>query len=144
MREIKFRAWEKERKEMLEVLGIFFDVGTISHKPLMLKGNTNPFSTGYPNTYLKDIELMQYTGLKDKNGVEIYEGDIVRHYDYPYCKAGGQSVVRWDDCACGFEPFTEEIADYGHPIAGEWIEVIGNIWETPELLEENYENKGKE
>ena len=76
-----------------------------------------------------------YAGLKDKNDKEIYQGDIVKHHDYPYLKAGGKSVVKWNKDASGFYPFIQEIGDYGRPNSGEWIEVIGNIYENPELLE---------
>jgi len=116
MREIKFRAWDTKERRMFV--------------PFELKQKLNQRL----GQFSADIILLQYTGLKDKNGIEIYEGDIVRHYDYPYLKAGGISTVKWNVDACGFYPFTEEIADYGHPSAGEWIEVIGNIYANPELL----------
>ena len=148
MKEIKFRAWEKNRKEMLEVLGIFFDVGTIKHKLLKLKGNTNPFNEGYPNTYFKDIELMQYTGLKDKNGKEIYEGDIVRipHWSREYTcsecgythKSDGVAKIIWANETFGCGDHYRSVAGFHFRIGmndfeladvEEW-EVIGNIYEN--------------
>jgi len=139
MREIKFRAWEKNRKEMLEVLGIFFEVGTIRHKPLKLKGNTNPFHEGYPNTYFKDIELMQYTGLKDVSGKEIYEGDVVKN-DY-----GDLHEIKFGELLLDtMDNVGQHIGFYGKPLGqnptcecvgiGDWKEIIGNVYEHPELL----------
>lgn len=130
-REIKFRAWEKNRKEMLEVLGVFFDVGTIKHKPLKIKGNTNPFNEGYPNTYFRDIEVMQYTGLKDKNGKEIYEGDIV---EFPI---GNGDLIKQQVVFQRGAFTTESGRMWGYEkdtLYLGWYEVIGNIYENPELL----------
>lgn len=122
MREIKFRAWDKARAKWIHESMYF----AMEHQqPLASKIHIYAFNEvgmiGDPN-----VILMQYTGLKDKNGVEIYEGDIVRQVR-PTTWAGEkngssrwQRVVEWK--GTGFNLRTSQ------------CEVIGNIMENPELL----------
>ncbi|QYC52364.1 YopX protein [Fusobacterium phage FNU_1P] len=120
MREIKFRAWHNEEKIMGEVLGI-----DILHKEIFF---SNEDADCYEHTDFKDIELMQYTGLKDKNNKEIYEGDIVTLHNSKYkiifnSKEAG-FVLRDDKFEMNI-PFTNN--------NNKRMEVIGNIYENPEL-----------
>ena len=126
MREIKFRAWDKEKKIIGNVLGI-----DILHKEIFF---SNENVDCYEHTDFKDIELMQYTGLKDMKGKEIYEGDIVK------LRANhGIGVVKYYD---EWGAFVVEyikprpLAVLGMNYYKEDIEVIGNIYENPELIKE--------
>jgi uncharacterized phage protein (TIGR01671 family) len=115
MREIKFRAWDKKLNKMF--IPNHIDQGVVvvdvRHEDI------NGFGTHeeeYPNPY----ELMQFTGLKDKNGKEIYEGDIVKYKD----------KLTLDEHIIEFEN-----GRFGYPMADyKFYEVIGNIYESPELL----------
>ena len=126
MREIKFRAWHKEEKIIGEVLGI-----DILHKEIFF---SNEDVDCYEHSDFKDIELMQYTGLYDKNEKEIYEGDIVK------LRANhGIGVVKYYDEWGAFvieyiKP--RPLAVLGMNYYKENIEILGNIYENPELLGE--------
>jgi len=124
MKEIKFRVWEKEQKRMFAVYE--FNEDHVAEDSI------------HPR---KVCILMQYTGLKDKNGKEIYEGDIVRLGNYPFTK--DIEKVEWDNSLCGFSPFAKLLCPlYEDDDVGEvrpeasFCEVIGNIYENPELREE--------
>ena len=123
MREIKFRAWHKEKKIIGEILGI-----DILHKEIFF---SNEDVDCYEHTDFKDIELMQYTGLKDKNNEEIYEGDIVTlhngKYKVIFNTEEARFVLRDDEFEMNI-PFTNN--------NNKRMEVIGNIYENSELIKE--------
>ena len=116
MREIKFKAWDGD--SMLYV-GDSLVYGSITNLWLF--------------THNQD-SLMQYTGLKDKNGDEIYEGDIVSHAKEtsltPKCTMVGKDVVLWQEEKARF---ILGKADLWGMIYKEY-EILGNIHENPELL----------
>ena len=135
-REIKFRAWLKEEKRMLyKISSIKFDIKCIYYD------NNEMFS--YEREEFKDIELMQYTGLKDKNGVEIYEGDIVKindDYDTYGKNAGEIYEVYFNAGGFRLKPKydTHKRGDRGFWLDdGNDVAILGNIYENKELLGEN-------
>jgi len=133
-REIKYRAWLKEEKKMVNVETIDFSEKSIQH----LEKNEIIDAYLLRTTFLEDIDLMQYTGLKDKNGKEIYEGDILK-YKFPYDRRLKHvSLVKFIETETSFglkDIYGNEIPLY-RIAANNYFEVIGNIYENPELLEE--------
>ncbi|EOS7907664.1 hypothetical protein EWY09_RS08855 [Enterococcus hirae] len=130
----KFRAWLKDEQEMQDVLA--FD--TRGHSFLGIEG-AHVTVDGWCDIFEigKQAELMQSTGLKDKNGVEIFEGDIVLADGVKKIVTFGEQEHEEDfgDLIyyIGFNVYTK--MGYSSVIPVEY-EVIGNIWENSELLEE--------
>ena len=91
-------------------------------------------AAGGPPELIRTECLMQHTGVKDKNGVEIYEGDIIRGHTGRYKV---DCVVRWSSGNCGFiavPTITERTYLCLNPGSTKSYEVIGNIYENPELV----------
>lgn len=132
MREIKFRAWIKDPKEM-----VYYD------KLMLFNGSDEAIAfhnleTSYIDDYEVEtpFELMQFTGLKDKNGKGIYEGDVchfLREDNTIFDNDQERTfAVVWDDIQARFGVTHSQI-----PLAhfeADNLEVIGNIYENPELL----------
>lgn len=123
----KFRAWHKTWEEMGKVKRIRFDdEGNIT--TIFVRGKTSG-----SNAYFKDVELMQSTGLKDKNGKEIFEGDIVKMAKDVYSEPTYYEVVRHRGGA-----YRLESKQHGCEL---WLrhtdcEVVGNVYENKEFLED--------
>ena len=128
MREIKFRAWDIQAEEILYGVEHTYDGYKV---PMPSFGAL----LDCPDFYI----VMQYTGLKDKNGKEIYEGDIVS-LKYLYDKRTtdkGQVVWREDKASFGLKSLkglTNEVYELYQVTAEHNLEIIGNIYENPELL----------
>lgn len=120
---IKFRAWDEINKEMYSVGMLEWDVAENLATPIKY--------------------IMQYTGLKSKSGIEIYEGDIlIDNNDWTddkptFREQGDILVVEWVEYYASFmfkNKSRGSVNDILMSANGE-LEIIGNIWENPELLE---------
>lgn len=131
MREIKFRAWDVFNKRWANDPSIvrlvhsqveeytYLTIGCVIPKNIPLD---------FFEKNEESIVIMQYTGLNDKNGKEIYEGDIIlRNGKYKY-------HVEWNRGEFHAEPFHGGFGVILSGLATDEFEVIGNIYETPELL----------
>lgn len=129
----KFRVWDKEERAMLDVHGINFDAHGIWTNELIDDESDGNF------IFLDDVELMQSTGLIDKNGVEIYEGDIVA-LKYPYDKRiKTKGIIVWDSYKPCFGISmieTTERYELYRMTARNYLTVIGNVHQNSELLED--------
>lgn len=114
MREIKFRAWDRVNNKFLSEEDIMIDAnGQLLHNEACMRKND-------------DYELMQYTGLTDKNGNEIYEGDILKTRE-------GVGTVYYEAPSFSVTNEYQQVFSACHHD----FEIIGNIHENLELLEVN-------
>ena len=126
----RYRAWMKSLKWMCDVTNISFDSKFVD---ICQQGDTERYTE--MSVEFDEVELMQSTGLRDKNGKEIFEGDIL---DYK----GRKALVRWHGSYASFiYRFVDELQNR----KTEWkplylaymkCEIIGNIYENPEFLED--------
>ena len=126
----RYRAWMKSLKWMCDVTNISFDSKFVD---ICQQGDTERYTE--MSVEFDEITLMQSTGLFDRNGKEIFEGDIL---DY----RGRKALVRWHESYASFiYRFVDELQNRNT----EWkplylaymkCEIIGNIYENPEFLED--------
>jgi len=119
----RFRAWNRVTKKMVDLEAI---------TPLALCFQMKDGEGGVFLPFTDNMILLQCTGLKDKNGVLIYEGDVVRQFEGKPWQ--GDFVIRWNQARCGFYLYLNgkphlELSDYR-----EGLIVIGNTYENPELI----------
>ncbi len=124
MREIKFRAWVKDGKEIVDVEEIDFMNKVINYIYNDYKNNEQEII----GAYFEDIELLEYSGLKDMKGKEIYEGDILFESSIEeYFKV----IFENGSFRAEVDEYSLDLEDYARI-----CEVVGNIYENPELLGE--------
>ena len=117
MKEIKYRAWHKEKEMLVDVLGISFEEKYVR---LPIESEPSDEYWWYETAWgFDEVELMQFTGLKSKNGVDVYEGDIVRA-DGEYGDGLTGEIYYKNGCFMLREHTLNQIDD---------VEVIGNVYE---------------
>jgi len=135
MRDIKFRAYDREAREMMTADlfdAFYYEEGSILDEILL--GHEEP---DHAYRGLANYALMQYTGLKDKNGAEIYEGDVLRSDEW--VTAARVSFYNGSFCAEHLVPgMSESYVGMRYILSASrtsTLEVMGDIYQSPELLE---------
>jgi uncharacterized phage protein (TIGR01671 family) len=144
---LKFKAWDKEEKKFYDVVSINFPLGKPSGKDIEVICDDENVTEWRS---IKDVELLQFVGLFDDNGEEIYEGYIVEVIDPSETKTSHKSVVRfgyngaWIDAHPVHKEmgaaYIRKLYDYCDYGIGRGIvarcKIVGNIYQNPELLNE--------
>ena len=134
MKELKFRVYDKKKKQMFDVMCLYSD-RQLEYRDgfAVVKLNKNDSN---------DFVVMQYTGFKDKNNKEVYEGDIVLiDVGDSFLEIKQQCVVRYDNMNASYCFETNSgnkkyLTRFGNPdfFFKNKVEVIGNVYENPELI----------
>jgi len=127
MKELKIKAWLKKEKKMVSIIGIDFNYEYIRYTE-----DDNLFNSDYKVAEFKDIELLQFTGLKDNGGQELYEADVIKFNDGVDDIYG---LISYDDEDGTYRVSYENITEHLSEREGDF-EIVGNIFENPQLHEQ--------
>ena len=127
MKEFKMKAWLKKEKKMVAIIGIDFNYEYIRYTE-----DGNLFNENYKTAEFKDIELLQFSGAKDKAGQELYEADVIKFNDGIDDIYG---LISYDDEDATYRVSYENITEHLSDLEGDF-EIVGNIFENPDLHEQ--------
>jgi len=143
---LKFKAWEKKEKKFYDVASLSFPLGKPSGKDVEIIIDGDRKVTEWRS--IKDVELLQFVGLFDDNGEEIYKGHIVEVIDPSETTTSHRSVVRFDHYGAWIDAhpvhrelgiaYTRKLYDYCDYGVGRGIlarcKIVGSICQNPEML----------
>lgn len=127
MKEFKMKAWLKKENKMVAIIGI-----DLNYQYIRYTDDGNLFKDDYKIAEFKDIELLQFTGTKDKSGQELYEADVILFNDGIDDIYG---LISYDDDEGTYRVSYENITEHLSEREGDF-EIVGNIFENPQLHEQ--------
>lgn len=127
MKEFKMKAWLKKENKMVAIIGI-----DLNYQYIRYSDDGNLFKDDYKIADFKDIELLQFTGTKDKAGQELYEADVILFNDGIDDIYG---LISYDDDEGTYRVSYENITEHLSEREGDF-EIVGNIFENPQLHEQ--------
>ena len=127
MKEFKMKAWLKKEKKMVAIIGIDFNYEYIRYTE-----DHNLCNENYKTAEFKNIELLQFSGVKDKAGQELYEADVIKFNDGIDDIYG---LISYDDEDGAYRVSYENITEHLLEREGDF-EIVGNIFENPDLHEQ--------
>lgn len=127
MREFKMKARLKKENKMVSIIGI-----DLNYQYIRYSDDGNLFKDDYKIAEFKDIELLQFTGAKDKAGQEVYEADVIKFNDGIDDIYG---LISYDDEDAVYCVSYENVTEHLSNMAGDF-EIVGNIFENPDLHEQ--------
>lgn len=132
---IDFRAWSHRYKKMFDVTHLDMSSSEVMTGYVDFEGNEGDIWDAMFDG--KDFTLMQFTGMLDKDGKRIYEGDIVSYREKTNEHGDAQHLIAWvqyNSVACAFGIGRSEVWNFFYDFGLTDVKVIGNIYENPELL----------
>ncbi len=121
------KAWLKKENKMVSIIGI-----DLNYQYIRYTDDGNLFKDDYKIAEFKDIELLQFTGVKDKAGQEVYEADVIKFNDGIDDIYG---LISYDDEDAVYCVSYENVTEHLSNMAGDF-EIVGNIFENPNLHEQ--------